>query len=144
MPDTNPVHRVFVTKKPSLRRDSHPEMKSFGDRRSNPATSDSDRGSPVNRRYGSYPSSPVAPVRYYQFEQKNDFWNGSPAIPMQRPFFHQNIIAYKCKLGRFLPIFFFCLGQKKICICINGPGCSHYCLLFFRRFWYQNIICCSF
>ena len=78
VPDTNPVHRVFVTKKPSLRRDSHPEMKSFGDRRSNPNTSDSDRGSPVNRRYGSYPSSPVAPVRDYQFEQKMLFLYSRP------------------------------------------------------------------
>ena len=27
------------------------------------------------------------------------FWNGSHAIPMQRPFFQQNIIPKKCKLG---------------------------------------------
>ena len=27
-----------------------------------------------------------------------------------------------------MPIFYFCLGQKKICICINGSGCCCYCL----------------
>ena len=63
LPDENPVHRVFVTKKPSLRRDSIPEMKSFSNQRNPTAgfSSDSDLGSPVNRRYGSY-SSPSLPA----------------------------------------------------------------------------------
>ena len=39
---------------------------------------------------------------------------GMAALPIlcRDPFFNQNIIALKCKLGRFLPIFYFYLGQK--------------------------------
>ena len=29
---------------------------------------------------------------------------------------------------------FFFLSKKQICICINRPGCLHFCLLFFQQF----------
>ena len=37
---------------------------------------------------------------------------------------HRNV-----NLAIYLLMFYFSFVQKQICICINGPGCHHYCLL---------------
>ena len=96
--DSNPVHRVFVTKKPSLRRDSVDNgMKSFGAPPTRPTypvnppnvagfSSDSDVGSPVNRRYGSYPSPPLSqvstalPTRYLFHQPLRQFQKAEPFL----------------------------------------------------------------
>ena len=46
----------------------------------------------------------TSPIKY--------FWNGSHANPLQRPFFHQNIIPQKCNLGRILANFLFFFLSK--------------------------------
>ena len=59
-----------------------------------------------------------------------NFWNGNQAIPMQRPFLNQNYHTIEVQAGPFICQFFFLFVKKQMCICINGPGCHHICLLF--------------
>ena len=66
-----------------------------------------------------------------KFAKKSIFCNGSQAIPMQRPFFHQNIIP--CKLGRLFANFpqyskmllIIYIAKPMLC---HSPQCYH-CLL---------------
>ena len=47
--------------------------------------------------------------------------------------YHRNV-----SLAVFSPILFFSFCQKKICICINGPGSRRICLLFCCKFNHIN------